>query len=149
MALLENTIEAVLEHDVKTKRIFLGAFAFDERPVQPAFPSCFIVNTDPRNMPGGHWLGFYYNNRGFCDFFDSYGHNAAYFNLDNYLKKTSIGWICNTKRIQGDSEYCGYYAVLFLLFKARNQEILYFKQFKSNFSDNDKLIKHLILQNLR
>jgi hypothetical protein len=60
MSLFENTIEVILDKDAFTKKIFLGAFARDELPPNPPYPSCFIVNTDPRSQAGGHWLALYY-----------------------------------------------------------------------------------------
>ena len=144
----ENVIESILEKDSLTKKIFLGAYARNELPKQPTYPSCFIINTEPRHQSGGHWLAVFYNKNGFCDFFDSYGHSPSYFGLHTFLQKTSNGWTFNKRCIQGSSQYCGYYCVLYLLYKSRNQEMLFFKFFGVNSSKNDEKIKKLIKSNL-
>ena len=148
MSLLENAVEAILNRDKITRKIFLGAFARDELPDKPPFPSCFIVNTDPRHLPGGHWLAIFYNSNGYCVFFDSYGHNPSYFDLENYLERTSNGWTFSKKRIQGSSEYCGFYSILFLLYKARNKDIQFFNFFNVNPNQNDAKITKLIKEHL-
>jgi hypothetical protein len=52
----ENLVEIILKKDKITRDIFLDAFARDELPKAPPYPSCFIINTDPRSRPGEHWL---------------------------------------------------------------------------------------------
>jgi len=142
----EDYVELVLKKDKFTKDLFLGAFAKDELPIQPAYPSCLIINTDPRSEPGEHWLALYYNKYGYADFFDSYAHSPEYFGLDEYIFRTSVGCDYNKKRIQGSSSFCGFYCILFLFFKARGQENLFFNQFSSKLSKNDKIISDLILK---
>ena len=144
MALYENVVEKILTLDEITKKIFLGAFARDELPDQPPYPSCFIVNTEFRSKSGGHWLALHYSSTGVCSFFDSYGNDATFYRLQAFIQRTSNIWLCNKKRIQGYSEYCGYYCVLFLLYKSRNLEAEFFKQFTNNYNFNDDLIKKLI-----
>jgi hypothetical protein len=144
MALYEDKVEKILETDPITKRLFLGAFARDELPTSLMFPCCFILNTDARHKSGGHWLAFDFDSTGFCSFFDSYGRQPAFYRLQTYIQRESNHWTWNNKRIQGLSEYCGYYCVLFLLFKARGNEKEFFLQFKSNYDYNDNLIRKLI-----
>jgi hypothetical protein len=140
----EDVVEAILERDLITKKLFQGAFARDELPRKPPYPSCFIINSDPRHRPGRHWLAVYYSARGYASFFDSYGHSPDYFNLENYLFQTSTGFGFNSKRIQGDMPFCGVYCVLYLLYKARNKESVFFNQFTTKYIQNDKLINNLI-----
>ena len=116
----ENLVEIILKQDPYTSKIFLDAFARDELPKAPPYPSCFIINTDPRSLPGEHWLALFYNKNGYASFFDSYANSPDYFNLEQYIYNTSTGFDYNKKRIQGDSEYCGFYCILFLLYKSRN-----------------------------
>lgn len=140
----EDLVEKILKRDERTRKLFLGAFARDELPSQPPFPSCFIINTDPRDRPGAHWLAVHYNERGQADFFDSYAHDPSYFGLEAYIYRTSNGFCFNSKRIQGDFPFCGIYCILFLLYKCRGQENTFFNQFTKNLKQNDKLIQTLI-----
>lgn len=142
----EDFVELILEKDKFTRPIFLGAFAKDELPRPPPLPSCFIINTDPRSKPGEHWLAVYFNKRGYADFFDSYGNPPHYFGLDKYLFNNSSGFDYNKKRIQGDSSYCGFYCILFLFYKARGEENVFFRQFTSKMSKNDKIITDFLFK---
>lgn len=135
--MFENTVEEILTKDPITKLSFLGAFAKDELPVKPKFPSCFISNTHPRNKPGEHWLALHYDNKGYATFFDSYGKPPSYYKLENYISKSANGWSWNKRRLQGNSDLCGFYSVLFLLYKTRDKILNFFKEFYFNFSKND------------
>ena len=75
----------------------------------------FVVNTDKSSKPGEHWLAFFYNKNGKCEFFDPLGFSPKYYNLDKYLETTSNEYYYNSQQIQGIfSEYCGYYCTLFI-----------------------------------
>jgi hypothetical protein len=69
---------------------------------------------------------------------------ASNYNLVPYLERTSTTWSENKKRIQGNSEYCGHYAILFLIFRVRSNTVKFFQAFSSNYSKNEKIIKNLI-----
>lgn len=133
-------LERILKKDKYTKNIFLGVFSRDYIPKNVKYPCCFIINTDPSTKPGEHWLAFYYDKKGFCYFFDSYGLHPKFYNLHTYLTKTSRGWTYNTKRLQSlNSKACGFYCFIYLLLKSRNIEIT-----KFNITDNNlKLIFNL------
>ena len=139
----ETTLDDILTSDPVAKKVFLGTFARDELPLQPPYPSCLVFNTAPRSHSGEHWLALYYDDNGSCDFFDPYGMPANHFGMAFYLEKTSNIWKENKKRLQGSSQYCGYYCFLFLLFRARSKTIQFFQSFSSTLSKNDKLIKNL------
>jgi hypothetical protein len=144
MALYENQIDKVLNRDVITKKVYIGTFARDELPEKLNYPCCFVLNTEPRSSSGGHWLAFYFSKERRGYFFDSYGKPPKFFRLTSFMNKHSQFWRFNDQRIQGMSEFCGYYCMLFLLFFARNQENKFFMQFKQNYDNNDKLIAKLI-----
>ncbi len=52
----ENTIDEILTTDKISNNYYLGSFAFDELPKITKFPSCLIINTEPRTQSGEHWL---------------------------------------------------------------------------------------------
>jgi hypothetical protein len=140
----EQTIRNILSKDKYTKDIFVNVFARDELPNKIKYPSCIVLNTKPRNHSGEHWLCIYYDEHGIAYFFDSYGKHPSYFNLESYLDNTSIRYIYNTRKIQGKSSYCGYYCLLFLLLKSRNELAKFFAYFNENTDINDKKVKYLI-----
>ena len=136
----EFTIEKILTTDKITSKIFLGAFANNEVTTKFKLPARFIANTQSRNKPGQHWLAFYYDFKGNCYFFDSYGRSPIYYNFENYIEKTAKSCYYSDNRIQGYSYICGLYCIFYLLFKARNKEKLFFSKFTKNLNKNDKYI---------
>lgn len=143
-----NTLEIVnfILKDDEAKKYFIGVFAKDELPKTINYPASLILNSHESDKPGEHWMAIFYDQVGKAEFFDSYGIHPEFYNLTNYLNSTSNSWTWNKKCVQGIfSNYCGYYCILFLLFKSRNYSLDYFlKFFNSNTSFNDKLIQKLI-----
>jgi len=142
--MLSTAIQAVLEKDPFTALVSQGVFARDKLPTRVNYPSCFIFNTDNHDKPGTHWLAIFYDKYGNCDFFDSYGNHPSFFKLTNYLNMTSKTWKHNNKCIQAQSEYCGYYCLLFLFLRCRNSSAIFFKYFSKKPTVNDKLVMKLI-----
>ena len=140
----EITIKEILTRDIYTKKCFVGVFARDELPLINSYPCCFVFNTKPRNHFGEHWLAMYYDKNGYATFFDSYGMHPEFYKLEKYLKESSQDWTYNKKRLQGLSSYCGYYAILFLICKSRNETFKFFKYFDNNYYLNDKKILKFI-----
>ena len=141
----ESTINHIVRKDSLLKNVYLKTFAFDEKPLFINFPSSFILNTEPRAKNGQHWLAFYYDKKGYCYFFDSYGKHPSYYKLEKYINKTSKRWTYNKQRIQGLSSYCGLYCVLFLLFMVHKKSQQFFLKFTNNLIEND----NFLLNNLK
>ena len=140
----ELTLRKCLEKDEFTQKLFKSVLARDELPTKISYPSCYIINTKPRNHPGEHWLALFYEKNGVATFFDSYAQSPDTYRLKSYLLKTSLDYQYNQKRIQGNSSFCGYYCLLFLLLKARNRSDIFFKYFTNNLELNDKIIQNFI-----
>jgi len=140
----EVTINTILNNDKKLKNIYLGTLARDELPKKLKYPSCFILNTHPRNGGGEHWLALFYDANGICDYFDSYGFPPSMHNLKSYIKSTSKKCRWNKRRIQGASNYCGLYCIYFLKYRSRQKyNNLFFKNFIKDFDKNDlKIFKY-------
>ena len=81
---------------------------------------CCIVNTDPSNKPGTHWVAFFMEKSNkqissTLEFFDSYGlHPSAYsFNVTNF------NIIYNKETLQSiSSNVCGHYCMLYLYLRS-------------------------------
>ncbi len=145
----ENTIRAVLSKDIFTRKCFLNVYARDELPSKVNYPSCFVLNTETRDKEGKHWIAIHYDENGTCYFFDSYGLPPSYYNMEQYIKKTSTKFTWNMKRLQGQLPYCGFYCIFFLLFKTRNNLNDFFKKFNTNLIENDIYIFKEINKNLK
>jgi hypothetical protein len=61
--------------------------------------------------------------------------------MQSWIQANSDTWSFNKQRIQGDSDLCGLYAILFCLFSSKNKLREFFSKFSSNYSKNDYLVK--------
>ena len=55
----------VLRKDPFTKESFAGVYACNQlSSIQiTEYPKSFMVNTDPKELPGTHWIAIYFNKR--------------------------------------------------------------------------------------
>lgn len=142
-----NTIQLnkILKIDKKTKNKFIGTFPIDLLPKNIKYPSCMIINNQPSNQEGEHWVAVYFNKNKTCDFFDSFGNSPKFYKINKYLNRYSKRVYSNKIKIQSNySLYCGIYCILFLLFKCRGFSMKKFTNFFKNPNYNDKHIKILL-----
>ena len=77
----------VFTKDPVTKEIFAGVYACNQLSSIEIneYPKSFVVNTNPTEFPGTHWIAIYFNEQMKGEFFDSYGkyliHYNKYFSL--------------------------------------------------------------------
>ena len=145
----EQTINEILSRDIYTRKNFKGVLARDELPTELTYPACFVMNTEPRSKSGEHWLAVNFNKDGSGYFFDSYGMPPAFYNMEQYMKKHSKKYTWNMRRIQGLSNYCGFYCIFFLLFICRDDLDTFFNKFTKNLTENDTYIFNEINKNLK
>ena len=104
---------------------------------QRAYDVCFIVNTDPHDRPGQHWLAFYYDStKRILEYFDSFGfplkyHSVVNSNLSGRNLKIVAANVHGNMQTPNSST-CGYYCVLYLYYRMR---------FDSSRSSISKLLK--------
>ena len=54
--------------------MFQGVYPSDKLPTNvSSYPALFIAIVDASDMPGSHWLAFYFTKDREGEFFDSYG----------------------------------------------------------------------------
>lgn len=127
-------LKCVIECDPAMRRKILGVYARDKIPAFTSFPCGLIANTDTSDLPGKHWVGFYYESKDKSEFFDSCGHSPEYFGFRarNY----------NEKRLQSSrSNVCGQYCLYYLLNRCRGVSMpSIFKDFSDNLYENDAFI---------
>lgn len=159
-----NTYELnTLLHEVAdrpSQMTALGVFPADHLPSMKSLRSvlakaplcCVIVNTDPANRPGTHWVLFIASlNRGnvHLEYFDSYGlpimiHTALYASC---LRSQYVSQIrkCNTLTLQSTAtSVCGHYCLLVAHFRARGNSfdfiVSYLRSFSPTILERDKLV---------
>ena len=131
--------------------IFEGVFAADELPGLPEQwkKRAYIVNTDPIDKPGSHWLGIF-TKKHTCEVFDSYR-----LPLNWYKPSDVVEWVfenfetvsSNAMTLQEmNSQSCGQYALMYSKAKARGQIIDDFRSLfkKGDFVHNDHLVGQVI-----
>lgn len=144
-----NTIQIYqeLKKDHYANKIFKSVYARDQLPYKFRKPCAFVVNTHKSNQPGQHWLAFYFDNNGSCEFFDSFGLHPSRYNFNDYILKNSNSFKYNNNQIQhASSSYCGHYCVYFIMLKARGVSLETIQKIfsDSNQLKNDSLIKNLL-----
>lgn len=126
-ALRTEQLDYLIRHlAMRVGRVFaLGAFPADCMPSIARFgttDSCFIMNTDPRDRPGQHWLAFYYSARDdLLEYFDSFGLPlSSYPVVLHSVKRRKIRIrVVNDTMVQSPySTACGYFCILFLYRRA-------------------------------
>ena len=72
----------VLTKDPFTKGSFADVYACDQLSSIEInkFPKSFVVNTDPIEFPGTHWLAIYFIEQMKGEFFYSYGKHPIHYN---------------------------------------------------------------------
>ena len=144
--MMENVVEMILNRDIISRNSFLGAFARNELPKIYNYPASLILNTEPRNSEGEHWLAIYFDKKRTCEFYDSFGKHPNYYGIYEYLKKYSTSIKYNNRKVQSNvSPYCGLYCIFFLIFKLKGKSMEFFKNlYEKNPMKNDKLFTDLI-----
>lgn len=117
---------------------FLGVYAADDIPVDCenlTYPFGIIVNTDPSNEPGTHWVAFYFHNASMYEFFDSFALPIdMYPYIFNTVKSLSCIGSCLFPIQSLHSNKCGHFCIFFILSLAKGYN---FHSILGNFSDSD------------
>ena len=124
------------------KRYFVGTFPCDMLPKFPdkSRPRAYIVNTDPHDRLGQHWIALWTQNN-VCEVMDSYGLPLDTYPqaqpLRDWLRKHWKYVVTNGTSLQGlHSQACGHYALMFLKTRANGFTM---QDFVKNFSDYDRV----------
>ena len=113
-----NQIDRVLR---KNCSIYRGVFAADELPeiTFDSRPIVIVANTDPKHMPGTHWVCIYFDASNNGEYFDSFGLRPSR-NFESYINCYCSSWWYNERQLQSViSKYCGAYCVWFCIMKSR------------------------------
>lgn len=127
MQLLLRHVAEVANHNQSAPIDFLGVFPFDLFPLEtfletsPSRAMCCIVNSDPSNKPGTHWIAFFMdkanqirNNIPILEFFDSYGLPPSAYSFKP-ISPTVCTVISNKYTLQSySSNVCGHYCLMYL-----------------------------------
>lgn len=126
----------IVNQDPHLKEQFLGIFASDQLPEKiTSKPCALIVNTDPSDQPGQHWVAIYVSKEGSLEYFDSFGFYPFIDSFKTFINNNCSDGSFNAKRLQSEtSMVCGLYCIYFLVHRARNISL---KQILSKFDAKD------------
>ena len=125
-----NTFQTaqVLTKDPFTKGSFSGVYACDELTSIEInkYPKSFVVNTDPMELPGTHWIAIYFNEQMKGEFFDSYGRHPIHYNKHflDFMNRNAVEWEHNKIQLQSAfSTVCGQHCIYFLYHRCRKRSM--------------------------
>ena len=113
---------------------WLGVFARDELPdlIREIRPWCLILNTDPKDKPGTHWLALYVQTDGRIEFFDSFGLSPVTYSLD------SLDPLHLLYSFQSPTSFvCGHYCIVYIYLCSHNKSLNQIFHFLLNISNRD------------
>ena len=118
-----------------------GVYAADTLPIHVGLPCAVIANTDPKNKPGEHWVAFFIDRNGVCEFFDSFGEPPIIGHHKVFIKRNSYQCYYNNFPLQSPtSTVCGHYCLCFLYLKCMNVKSIK-THFTSDRHRNDSFVK--------
>jgi hypothetical protein len=142
-----NEVDNLLKSDCELSVAFDGVFASDRLPKAGDAKCVMVLNTDPHDEPGEHWVCMYIVN-GVGEYFDSYGFPPLIKTFKTFLKENCGNkWTYNNTSFQSlDSDVCGHYCIWFVGERARGKTMDEIKrQFSpTNSKKNDKLVKQWV-----
>ena len=118
----------VLTKDPVTKESFSGVYACDQLSSIEIneYPKSFVVNTDPMDLPGTHWIAIYFNEQMKGEFFDSYGKQLIHYDKHffDFMNRNTVEWQHNKIQLQSAfSTVCGQYCIYFLYHPFRKKSM--------------------------
>mgnify|MGYP001792388432 CR=1 FL=1 len=155
VAVTNLELEALADQFPSLTPYFVGVFAADTLPSSPvrSRPQAYIVNTDPKDQPGRHWIALWTEGDA-CEKMDSYGLPIQYYNsvpLERWLA-THWHWMdTNRQSLQSlHSATCGHYALKYCVDKSQGKTLRDFlNQFTSyDYVTNDARIARWMKQRM-
>lgn len=131
----------IVRCDEALRKSVLGVFPIDRIPHRVCRGQALIINTDPHNRPGQHWVCCYVDEWGRGEFVDSYVHSPSYFStsLKQFFGRNCSEYVYNTVQYQGGgTNVCGQYCIYFLMHRCRGVSMYdTLSVFSSNYAIND------------
>jgi len=113
-------ILSVLKSDTATAPICGGVFASDRLPVPVKVPSALVVNFDPSDKPGSHWISIYIDSSGKGEYFDPLAMPIPEGPIQKFLRTNCRSVSRAAVPVQGSmSSACGPHCLFFLLLRSR------------------------------
>lgn len=141
-------IQCVINSDIEMKQSIVGVYPSDELcRIRLKTGTGVIANTDIKQLPGRHWVAFYYNKNNILEVFDSFGQSEN--ELTVFFKGFMYHYsniLANDKRLQSDdTDVCGQYCLFYLMCRVRGFSMCQITDlFSENFQLNDQFVSDFI-----
>lgn len=147
-----NTSELwmALHSDSCTKHYVGDVCAVDQLPSSTlsSLQRIFIVNTDPHDLPGKHWVCFYLPRVGPIEFFDSLGHPPRHYSplLEKFIYSHAEEFIyINTPLQSKFSVTCGHFCLYYSLHRCRGMSMdSIIDKFSKDKMINDRMVQRFV-----
>ena len=132
--------------------LFAGVFALDELPrVETPWSAPFfvVVNVQPADLPGLHWISIYCDEHRICEIFDPLGlvwsGSSRRLRVWLYKEQNCGGNVISNKLLvqHPTSSVCGHFAIFYCLRRIRYTNLFDFtsRNFSTNLSLNGSVVK--------
>ena len=112
-----------------------------------------MVNTDPMEPPGTHWIAIYFNEQTKGEFFDSYKKHPIHYNKQflDFMNRNAVEWEHNRIQLQSAfSTVCEQYCVCVLYHRCRKRPLSSIvNSFVNDKLCNDQLVYDLVTRKYR
>ena len=130
-------IECLVSRLVDNVR-WLGVFARDELPDLNCEirPWCLILNIDPKDQPGSHWLALFASLARSIELFDSFGISPSMYSLD------LLDPLHSSYSLQSPStSVCGHYCIVYIYLLFHNYLLYDIVDLLTDISNRDEWLK--------
>lgn len=128
--------------DPRIKKGFGGVRASDDLPSKKGIFKSFIINLDPKHLPGSHWVAIYFRND-VAFYFDSFGQRPQNRDIITFLRENAKNIRCNAHGFQNFNTFtCGHFCLYFLHQSHRNLKLRDLDP--TNRKKNEHFIKYFV-----
>ena len=139
-ALHAGEIECSVSRLVDNVR-WLGVFARDELPDinREIWSWCLILNTDPKDKPGTHWLALYALSARSIELFDSFGFSPS-MNSFEFVDPLHLSYSLQSP----STSLCGHYCIVYIYLRSHNYSLYNIVYMLTDISKRDEWLKQYI-----
>ena len=124
---------------------FKGVYACNQLPKTPfKSPFAIVINTDPIELPGEHWVALLSEKQHTIEYFDPYGHIPINPEVYTFMLNFRHKEICDFRfqSYSPSSEVCGFFVMFYIKCRCMGMTI---QEFKNNFTECE-IINDLLVQ---
>ena len=141
-----NQIERAICQDPWAEAIFGGVYARDCLPKVVKYPCAMVLNTDPADEPGEHWVAVYFSENGNGEYFDSYGLQPPSC-FKHFMEMHSVNWIWNKTQLQDVwTTACGHFCVFYLIYRSKDLPMSDIVSYLNNIEHNDQYVTQFVTE---